>query len=154
MIIGGGYIGLEMAEALIRRGIKVKLVEFFDHILTTVDSELGEVVKNHLEQQCARIFVDKKVEHIGEKSGMLEVSAGAEHNFSADMVLVAVGALPETSLARGMSVEIEIQRIPRYSRDPIAKTLRYGSCQNRPERPGSPGGRIPALHLQFRDHRS
>jgi len=77
---------------------------------------LGEVVKNHLEQQGAQIFVGKKVEHIGEKGGRLEVSAGAEDNFTADMVLVAVGALPETSLARGIGVETGIKGAVKVNR--------------------------------------
>jgi len=100
VIVGGGYIGLEMAEALIRRGVSVSVIEFADRILTTVDREFSEVVKQKLEEKGARIITGKAVRSITRRSGKLAVSAAPELLLEANCVLIAVGAVPETGLAR------------------------------------------------------
>ncbi len=109
VIIGGGYIGLEMTEALLRRGIKVRVVEFFDRILTTVDKEFSELVKNELEKKGAQIFTGRKIEKITKKDGRLHITASPDLALTADMALVAVGALPETSLAKTAGIETGIK---------------------------------------------
>lgn len=100
VVVGGGYIGLEMAEALIRRGISVTLIEFADKILTTVDKEFSEIVKSKLEEKGAKVITGKAVQKIEQKTGKLIVSAAPDFNVETDFVLVAIGAVPETELAR------------------------------------------------------
>ena len=55
LIVGGGYIGLEMADAMSRRGMSVTLVEFADTILTTVDKPMGEKVAKELERHGVKV---------------------------------------------------------------------------------------------------
>jgi NADPH-dependent 2,4-dienoyl-CoA reductase/sulfur reductase-like enzyme len=117
VIIGGGYIGLEITEALIRRGIKVKVIEFFDHILTTVDREFGEIVKKVLEEKGAQIFTGRKVEKITNEDGRLQIHATPDLTIAADMAIVAVGVLPETSLAKRMGIETGIKGAITVSRN-------------------------------------
>lgn len=100
VIVGGGYIGLEMAEALIRRGLDVTLIEFADRVLTTVDAEFSALVKAGLEAKGVKIVTGKTVQAIEQTGGGLRVSAAPDHAVQADCVLVAVGATPETDLAR------------------------------------------------------
>lgn len=104
VVVGGGYIGLEMAEALIRRGAAVTLIEFADRVLTTVDPELSAVVKAGLEEKGVRIVTGKTVRAIAPASGRLSVSASPDFNVQADCVLVAVGAAPAADLAREAGV--------------------------------------------------
>ncbi len=105
IIIGGGYIGLEMCEAFIKRGLKVILIEFLDSILTTVDKEFSEIVKEKLQEKGAKIITGKKVEKIEENNGKLKVITSQDFNATADMVLVAVGTIPETELGKSIGIE-------------------------------------------------
>ena len=109
IVIGGGYIGLEMTEAFIRRGLQVTLIEFADRILTTVDKEFSETVKNKLEEKGAKIITGKKVEEIQKYNNQLKVIASPDCNVFADMVLVAVGAVAETTLAQSIGIETGIK---------------------------------------------
>ncbi|HOK39747.1 MAG TPA: FAD-dependent oxidoreductase [bacterium] len=109
VVIGGGYIGLEMTEAFIRRGLKVTLIEFAERILTTVDSEFSEIVKNKLEEKGAKIFTGKQVKAIKKDNGQLKVIAEPDLSITGDMVLVAVGAIPETTLAKSIGIETGIK---------------------------------------------
>lgn len=105
VVVGGGYIGLEMADALTLRGIKVQLVEFAPTILTTVDPSLGQVVQQKLEEKGIGIKTGFRVERIARRDGQLQVTGSDVFSGSADLVLVAVGAVPETSLAQSIGIE-------------------------------------------------
>ncbi len=109
VIVGGGYIGLEMAEALIRRGLDVTLIEFADRVLTTVDAEFSALVKAGLEAKGVKIVTGKTVRTIEQTGGGLRVSASPDHGVQADCVLVAVGAAPETDLARGAGLTLGLK---------------------------------------------
>lgn len=109
VIVGGGYIGLEMAEALIRRGLDVTLIEFADRVLTTVDAEFSAVVKSGLELKGVKIVTGKTVRTIEQGGGGLRVAASPDYSVQADCVLVAVGAVPETGLARNAGVELGLK---------------------------------------------
>ncbi|MGA2091496.1 MAG: FAD-dependent oxidoreductase [Endomicrobiales bacterium] len=104
VVVGGGYIGLEMAEALIRRGLSVTLVEFADRILTTVDKEFSEIAKNKLEEKGVKVITGKAVQSITKKDNKLRVHTVPDHQMDADCVLVAVGAVPETALAKKIGI--------------------------------------------------
>lgn len=105
VVVGGGYIGLEMADALTLRGIKVQLVEFAPTILTTVDPSLGQVVQQKLEEKGIGIKTGFRVERIARRDGQLQVTGSDVFSGSADLLLVAVGAVPETSLAQSIGIE-------------------------------------------------
>jgi len=100
VVVGGGYIGLEMAEALVRRGAAVTLIEFADRVLTTVDKEFSALVAARLEEKGVKISTGKAVRTIEQKAGKLTVSAAPDLEVETDCILVAVGAVPETGLAR------------------------------------------------------
>ncbi|MDZ7795299.1 MAG: FAD-dependent oxidoreductase [Spirochaetia bacterium] len=131
VIVGGGYIGLEMTEALIRRGIKVKLLEFLDQILPTVDKEFAEIVRTGLENRGAEIFTRNKVERISEKADGLEVLTGNGKAFAAEMILVATGAVPESSLGQSIGVEIGVKgtlKVNRKMETNIEDVYAGGDC--------------------------
>ncbi len=109
VIVGGGYIGLEMAEALIRRGLDVTLIEYADRVLNTVDAEFSALVKAGLEAKGVKIATGKTVQAIERTGGGLRVSASPNHGVQADCVLVAVGATPETDLARGAGIALGLK---------------------------------------------
>jgi NADPH-dependent 2,4-dienoyl-CoA reductase/sulfur reductase-like enzyme len=116
VIVGGGYIGLEMAEALIRRGLSVTLLEFADMVLTTVDAEFSALVKASLEAKGVKIETGKVVRTIEASGGGLSVAAEPDFTVQADCALVAVGAVPETELARRAGAETGLKGALKISR--------------------------------------
>jgi NADPH-dependent 2,4-dienoyl-CoA reductase/sulfur reductase-like enzyme len=105
VIIGAGYIGMEMADAMIRRGLSVSVVEFLPSVLTTFDPALGGIVRTELEQQGVQVFNGFAVERIESKGNGLSVRSVAGKTIAADMVLVAVGSRPESGLARSAGIK-------------------------------------------------
>jgi NADPH-dependent 2,4-dienoyl-CoA reductase/sulfur reductase-like enzyme len=107
VIVGGGYIGLEMADALTIRGLRVTQIEQLPEVLPTVDPQLGAHVHGELAAHGVEVLTGTTVQAISKaapgRSGWLEVQATAADGRAvsrlADMVLVVVGVRPETTLA-------------------------------------------------------
>jgi len=110
VIVGAGYIGLEMAEALVARGLAVTQIEQLPEVLPTVDPELGALVRDQLVQHGVSVRVGARVTAIARaRAGGLEVrTAGGEGETvcAADVVLVVVGVRPDTELAATAGVEL------------------------------------------------
>ena len=99
IIAGGGYIGLEMAEALTRRGISATIVEMAHNVMTTVDPDLGKMVGAELERNGVRVITSQAISSIATDGKRLRIEGPASFTCKADMILVAVGARPETEVA-------------------------------------------------------
>jgi NADPH-dependent 2,4-dienoyl-CoA reductase/sulfur reductase-like enzyme len=107
VIVGGGYIGLEMADALTVRGLAVTQMEQLDEVLPTVDSQLGTQVHTELATHGVEVLTGTTVRQVTRatpgQAGRLQVQATAADGSSVtrhtDMVLVVVGVRPETTLA-------------------------------------------------------
>jgi NADPH-dependent 2,4-dienoyl-CoA reductase/sulfur reductase-like enzyme len=104
-IVGAGYIGLEMAEALVARGLRVTQMERLEEVLPTVDPEIGALVRDQLVTHGVEVLTDTAVMKISRNpggTGRLRVDAksseGDVHR-EVDMVLVVVGVRPDTELA-------------------------------------------------------
>jgi len=104
LIIGSGYIGMELAEGLIHRGITVTIVEFLDTILPTFDKELGSVIRKKLEEKGAAIFTGVTIQSIKKDGQSLQVSGSAGFHQTTDLVIVATGAVPNTGLAKSAGI--------------------------------------------------
>jgi len=107
IIVGAGYIGLEMADALTTRGLAVTQIEQLPEALPTVDPQLGALVRGELEDRGVRVLTSTAVREIGRSGpgepGLLHVDAvtadGTPMTVAAGMVLVVTGVRPETTLA-------------------------------------------------------
>jgi NADPH-dependent 2,4-dienoyl-CoA reductase/sulfur reductase-like enzyme len=114
VIVGAGYIGLEMADALTVRGLAVTQMEQLPEVLPTVDEELGALVHAELATHGVQVLTGTTVQAIGKAppggAGRLEVLAtaadGSAVTRAADMVLVVVGVRPETTLAAEAGVRL------------------------------------------------
>jgi NADPH-dependent 2,4-dienoyl-CoA reductase/sulfur reductase-like enzyme len=106
VIIGGGYIGMEMADALTYRGIEVTVVEYAQTLLTTLDANLGLLVQEELEDNGVRVITGTAVKEIGKKDEQLIVKSLVDLEIQTDMVLVAAGSRPSVELARAAGVKI------------------------------------------------
>jgi NADPH-dependent 2,4-dienoyl-CoA reductase/sulfur reductase-like enzyme len=105
VIVGAGYIGLEMAEALQARGLAVSVVEQLPSVLPTVDSELGTLVRHELERHDVRVVNDVTVTAIDERGGRLTVRGDPDLAIDTDVVLVVVGVRPDSSLGSAAGIE-------------------------------------------------
>ena len=105
VVVGGGYIGLEMAEALIHRGVRVTLVEYLPSVLTTVDPPLGALVSEGLIDRGANVVTGVAVESIDRRADQLVVSGSQAFQQEAELVLVATGVRPHADLAVAAGVE-------------------------------------------------
>jgi NADPH-dependent 2,4-dienoyl-CoA reductase/sulfur reductase-like enzyme len=101
IIVGAGYVGLEMAEALTVRGLKVTQLQRGPEVLSTLDPELGSLVHDELTRHGVDVITGTRVEGITQDGGRLSVTGLQDgHGFTraADLVLVVVGVRPNTSL--------------------------------------------------------
>lgn len=113
VIIGAGYIGLEMAEALTTRGIHVTHIEALPEVLPTVDPELGALIHTELDRNGVEVLTDTAVTAITRTdTGALTVTA-THHDETltrtVDLVLVVVGVRPDTELAAAAGVQLGIK---------------------------------------------
>ena len=104
IIIGGGYIGLEMADALKRRELEVTVLEFLPEILSTMDPEMGQLIRAELESKGVRVILGNAVQSIERQNGNLQVHTASGETEAADMVLVATGVKPSVKLAQAAGI--------------------------------------------------
>ena len=102
VVAGGGFIGLEMAEALHARGIAVTVVELAPHVMILLDPEFSAMIKNGMEEKGIIVKTNVGLSAIGEKS--IALSDGAK--IETDMVLLSIGVRPELTLAKSAGLEI------------------------------------------------
>jgi len=107
VVVGGGYIGLEMAENLAHRGLEVTIVEMLDQVMAPLDPECARLVERHLEKHGVRLALNDAVAGFKQiANGSLEVLTKSGKVHPADMVILAIGVRPETSLAKAAGLTI------------------------------------------------
>jgi NADPH-dependent 2,4-dienoyl-CoA reductase/sulfur reductase-like enzyme len=127
VIVGAGYIGLEMADALTVRGLRVTQMEQLGEVLPTVDPQLGALVHDELAAHGVEVLTGTTVQAISAAppggSGRLQVQAAADGTAvtrTADMVLVVVGVRPETALAADAGATLGVKGA--IAVDPMMRT--------------------------------
>jgi NADPH-dependent 2,4-dienoyl-CoA reductase/sulfur reductase-like enzyme/rhodanese-related sulfurtransferase len=107
VVVGGGFIGLEMAENLVHLGFDVTLVEMLDQILAPLDRELANLVEGHLTRHGVRLALNDGVAAFTQlDGGELEVQTKSGKKYPADIVILALGVRPDTTLAKAAGLEI------------------------------------------------
>lgn len=110
LIVGAGYIGLEMAEALTRRGLAVTLVEQRQTVLPTVDPAFGERLRTYLHDQGVKVKTDVTIQEIKPLGDSFEVIGTSGFRQETEMVLVVVGVKPVTKLAEEAGITLGFGR--------------------------------------------
>lgn len=106
VVIGGGFIGIEVAENLHEKGIFTTLVEGADQILLPLDYEMAAIVHSHMKDKNVELYLSDKVERFEDKDDHTVVYLGSGRRLQADMVVLAIGVRPETTLARASGLEL------------------------------------------------
>jgi NADPH-dependent 2,4-dienoyl-CoA reductase/sulfur reductase-like enzyme/rhodanese-related sulfurtransferase len=107
VVVGGGFIGLEMAENLVHRGLDVTIVEMADQLMPPLDPEMAEFVRRRVATHTAHLQLGDGVAGFDVAGdGSLVVRTGRGGSFGADLVVLAIGVRPESKLAREAGLEI------------------------------------------------
>lgn len=107
VVVGGGFIGLEMAENLIHRKFEVSLIQRGDQILNPMDLEMARIVERHMERHGASIHLnDAAAEFRQTDTGAIEVVTASGKTHPADIVILGIGVRPDTTLAKSAGLEI------------------------------------------------
>jgi NADPH-dependent 2,4-dienoyl-CoA reductase/sulfur reductase-like enzyme/rhodanese-related sulfurtransferase len=101
VVIGGGFIGLEMVENLVHRDFDVTLVEMLDQVLPPIDKEHAQVVEAHLKKHGVHLALADGVAGFKQAdNGAIEVQTQSGATYPADIVILALGVRPDTTLAK------------------------------------------------------
>ena len=107
VVIGGGFIGLEMVENLVHRGFDVTLVEMLDQVLPPIDKEHAQVVEAHLKKHGVHLALADGVAGFKQAdNGAIDVQTQSGATYPADVVILALGVRPDTTLAKMAGLEI------------------------------------------------
>jgi NADPH-dependent 2,4-dienoyl-CoA reductase/sulfur reductase-like enzyme len=106
VVVGGGYIGLEMAEALRMRGLQVSLVEQGAQPMSTLDPDMGALVAEALCAAGISVFTGEAVTGIDTHDGAVEAVVTERRRLPADLVILGLGARPNTDLARSAGIPV------------------------------------------------
>ena len=103
-VIGGGFIGVEMAENLIERGLEVTLVDMADQVLAPVDYEMAQVVHEELTRHGVRLVLKDGVKSFKNQGSVVETQSGL--TIESDLIILAIGVSSEVKLAKEAGLAI------------------------------------------------
>lgn len=99
VVVGAGFIGLEVAENLHMRGVKVTVVELADHVIGPLDYEMAAIVHQHMKSKDVEFYLKDGVKSFTEAGSCTVVELTSERSLKADMVIMGIGVRPESRLA-------------------------------------------------------
>ena len=106
VVVGGGFIGLEMAENLHHAGAGVSIVEMADQVMAPVDFSIASHVHRHLMDKGVGLWLGRGVERFTSDNGSIKVWLNTGETLSADLVLLSIGVRPSVKLAREAGIEL------------------------------------------------
>lgn len=106
VIVGAGFIGLEMAENLQNIGAKVSVVEMINQVMAPLDFSIASFVHQHLIQKGVDLYLEQTVEHFEKSGEKITVFFKSGETAEADIVLLSIGVRPDTSLAKATNLKI------------------------------------------------
>ena len=106
VVVGAGFIGLEMAENLHAQGAKVSIVEMGNQVIAPIDFSMASLVHQHLMDKGVNLYLEQAVASFEREGKGLKVTFKNGQSISADIVILSIGVRPETSLARAAELTI------------------------------------------------
>ena len=107
VVVGGGFIGLEMVENLVHLGLEVTLIEKLNQVMPPLDPEMARLVERYMVKHGVRLELNDGVAGFQQSAdGSLEVHTSSGKRHPADIVILAIGVRPETALAKMAGIEI------------------------------------------------
>lgn len=106
VVIGGGFIGVEMAENLRERNVDVTLVEAAPHILAPFDTDMTVIAEKELQDKGVKLILSDAVKAFEEKDNKIQVSLNSGKKISGNLVILAIGVSPDTTFLKDTGIEI------------------------------------------------
>ena len=131
VIVGGGYLGLEMADAFSHLGLKATVVEMASQLMTTVDADLARKIEAELRSHDVRVELNTTIDGIQRGTGSLSVHGRNGFSEKADVVLIVVGVHPNVELAGDAGIELGSRgaiRVNRRMETNLAHIYAAGDC--------------------------
>ena len=111
-IVGGGYIGIELLEALVKQNLKVTLVEYSPYVMTTFDEDMSKLIQeqlNSINNNRFEIMTSEIVtEFSGDIDGVKSVKTGTGKEFDTDFVVLCTGATPNVEIAKDAGIDLGV----------------------------------------------
>ena len=104
VVVGGGFIGLEMAENLVDRGLKVTLVEMANQVMPPLDKDMAKLVENHLNVKGVKLLLEEGFNGTENNGKTVKLLSGKTIN--TDMVLLSIGVRPNSELAKNAGLDL------------------------------------------------
>ncbi len=99
VIVGGGFIGIEMAENLAHRGVKITILEMLDQVMAPMDFEMASIIHAHLKEKGVRLELENGVKGFKQNGNSLTVMTANGNTIECDMAILSIGVKPENKLA-------------------------------------------------------
>ncbi len=106
VVVGGGFIGLEIAENLKERGLEVSITEAAPHVLPPFDSDMAVLVERELEENGIQLFLGDGVASFQQQADGLVVTLQSGKTLATDLVILAIGVVPETAFLSGSNIAL------------------------------------------------
>jgi len=106
VVVGGGFIGLEMAENLKERGLEVTVVEALEQVMNIIDYDFAAMVQQHLREKGVALKLKNGVSAFVRRGSILEVQLADGSTVETDMVILSIGVKPDTAIARDAKLDL------------------------------------------------
>ena len=106
VVVGGGFIGLEMAENLHHAGLHVSIVEATDQVMAPVDPEMAEILHNNIRSNGVGLYLADGVASFEDKGASVDVKLSSGTVLSADIVILSIGVRPNSQIAKDAGLEL------------------------------------------------
>ena len=104
VVVGGGFIGIEMAENLAERGVRVHLVEMLNQVMAPIDFEMAQIVHKHMGEKGVDLILGDGVDSFDENGRVVKLKSGRKIN--SDITILSIGIRPENELAKSAGLEL------------------------------------------------
>jgi len=131
VIVGGGYIGIEMAEALLERNIKVKLLDMASEVMITMDPDMGCLISGYMREIGVELFLGEKLDHFKSKKGKVSGIVTDIRTLDTDLVILGMGTVPNTLLAKQAGLKLGVKdaiRINKKMETSVKNIWAAGDC--------------------------
>ncbi len=99
VVVGGGFIGLEMAENLKEKGLQVTLVEALEQVMNVIDYDMASIVQQHIRDEGVQLYLKDGVKSFERIKGVIHVTLNSGTVIESDIVILSIGVKPDTHLA-------------------------------------------------------
>ena len=131
VIVGGGYIGLEMAEALHMRGLKITMVQRRAQVMSTLDPDMGERLGQALREKGIDLHVNETLLGFEQKDGLAVAVTTDKQTIPTDLIILGLGVTPNSELAKNAGIPLgpkESIRVNELQQTETANIWAAGDC--------------------------